>query len=386
MKILVLTDDLPPAVLGGSGRIAWETSLGLVQRGHDVTILTAAQSGVFSEKKDGVHIRTITQLDQRWAHYRSVFSRKRQMEVLRVVDEVQPDLIHAHGLAWQLGYRWIKPATQRGIAIVHTFHGVMNVAYGKRFGDEKFPLLRDLKLARWTYNPLRNMNVRWALRRTTLLSVSNALKHYLKKYGYHGVQTLHNGINTDFWTTGPDRETARKELGIAENQPCFLLAGRIGHDKGMTIVKESLPPNALLLLAGEGNEASWKDLGDRVRFFPKQTPEQMRTLYAVADASLVPSLYLDPFPTVCLESMMCATPVIASIHGGAKEAVKDGESGWIVEPRKMESFAEHLRWCATHREETALVGKKARVHAKAQFSLEKHLDALEKIYAASSRS
>src|SRR5438552_2255721 len=59
MKILLITDDLPPHILGGSGRIAWETTKGLRSRGHDVSILTAAVHGVFPDSIEGIRVHTI---------------------------------------------------------------------------------------------------------------------------------------------------------------------------------------------------------------------------------------------------------------------------------------------------------------------------------------
>ena len=106
----------------------------------------------------------------------------------------------------------------------------------------------------------------------------------------------------------------------------------------------------------------------------------MQTLYAACDATLVPSVYLDPFPTVCLESMACARPVIATIHGGAKEAVNDGVTGWLVDPLHEEAFTDRLRWCITHRSELPEFGEAARKHIEEHFSMEKYVDAVLEIY------
>lgn len=382
MNILLITDELPPHVLGGSGRIAWETGGGLARLGHAVTILTAAPRGVFPNTMDGgVWIRVIDPLPLRWAHYRSVFSVHREREILRVIDEVRPNLIHAHGLAWQMGYRWIAPARKHGIACVATFHGVMHVHYGKMLGDESFPVWQDLKRARWTLNPLRNILARRMLRRCdALLSVSDALRMYLERHEYRGLRTLHNGIDMEFWAAGPVQEEARRMLALPADRTLFLLAGRLGHDKGLTVAMRSLPPGSVLLLAGEGDERLWQGLSERVRFFPKQDAAQMRLLYAAADATLVPSLYLDPFPTACLESMACGTPVVATCLGGSKEAIIDGETGWIMNPRVPEELGARLQWCCEHRADARGVGERARDHVMKNFSLEKHLERLLEVY------
>ena len=67
--------------------------------------------------------------------------------------------------------------------------------------------------------------------------------------------------------------------------------------------------------------------------------EEMAAAYGASDAVIVPSVYLDPFPTIVLEAMAAGTPVVASTFGGAQEAVVDGETGYVVDPRDTEEFA-----------------------------------------------
>ena len=106
----------------------------------------------------------------------------------------------------------------------------------------------------------------------------------------------------------------------------------------------------------------------------------MRRLYAAADCTVVPSLYLDPFPTVCLESMAMNRPVLATTHGGAKEAMIHNKTGWIVDPVDAEAFRKQVAWIAAHRKDLADYGAFARKHVEQEFSLKIYVDHLEKIY------
>ncbi|MEK7137702.1 MAG: glycosyltransferase family 4 protein [Patescibacteria group bacterium] len=399
MKILTITDDCPPFALGGSGRIAWETSMGLAKRGHEVHLLTAAQRHIGVSRRinspANMQIHLLPELPKRFAHYRSVFSRKREEEVLRVIEEVQPDLIHAHGLAWHMGYRWIKKAQEKSIPIIYTAHGVMHVSYGKVLPGGKVSWAADLRRSRWEWNPLRNILTKKYLKHCKkILCVSDALRQYLEQWHFENMQTLRNGIDLSFWKEMNQKE-ARVSLGIPEDQMVFLLAGRLGVDKGSEIIDRTLPEGTLLLAAGDIPEGTFSRCHTEhsrsvsqtfpalphVRIFPHQNPEQMRLLYSAANVVLIPSLYLDPFPTVTLEAGACSRPVIATIFGGAKEAVRDGITGWIVNPRDEHAFREKLEWCAEHRMELPQFGLAARTHMEKHFSLEKHLDELLQIYA-----
>jgi D-inositol-3-phosphate glycosyltransferase len=194
------------------------------------------------------------------------------------------------------------------------------------------------------------------------------------------MQTLRNGIDLSFWKEVNQKE-ARVSLGIPEDQMVFLLAGRLGADKGASLVDKTLPNGTLLLAAGDVPMDTFSKSAARVRIFPHQNPEQMRLLYSAADVVLIPSLYLDPFPTVTLEASACSRPVIATIFGGAKEAVRDGITGWIVNPRDEHAFREKLEWCAAHRTELPAFGAAARAHMEKHFSLERYLDDLLHVYA-----
>ncbi len=384
MRILQLTDDLPPAVLGGSGRIAWETSRGLHDLGHEVHILTAGASGSFPDTKDGVHIHTIPVVPRRWAHYRSVFSKRREREVMHVIENVKPDLIHAHGVAWQLGYRWIQPATESGIPVIYTAHGVMTAAYGKVLDGVPHHWLQDLRRMRWEYNPLRNFFIQKALSRCKkIVCVSDALKNFLATTGLQNLTTIRNGIDLNFWKEQCSKEEARAALGIASSKTIFLFAGRIGHDKGSTALDAALPENALLIIAGDTRAGAFGRIKNQVHCYENQSAEQMRLLYTASDVAVVPSIYLDPFPTVCLEAMACSRPVIATCFGGSKEAVLDSQTGWIVNPNETQKLQEKLQWCIDHRKECEAVGKNARGHMERNFSIERYVGEVMEIYSRS---
>lgn len=381
MNILLINDDLPPVSIGGSGRIVWETAAGLKQRGHDVTILTAASGHDFPPERDGIRIRTIPKKTLRWAHYRSVFSQSRCEEVLKIIRDVQPDVIHAHDVAWQIGYRWIAHARSMVIRVVHTAHSAMAVSYGKVEEGARTLWLQDLMRARWTFNPLRNAFIRSQLKHCTdILCVSDALRTFLIAHGYPArTNVLHNGINLSFWKESTPQKEARAELDLPTDALVFLTAGRLGHAKGTDALLKALPTDAHLIASGTMPAHLAQSATSRVHIV-KADANRMRTLYAACDVVVVPSLYLDPFPTVCLEAMACSRPVIATRLGGAKEAVEDGVTGWVLDPRNHAAFAERLAWCGSHRDELKQCGRAGRKHMEKEFSRELYLDRLMDVY------
>lgn len=381
MHILHITDGIPPRTLGGSGQIVLETARGLARLGHTVSLLTAGTDGEFPSLRDGIAFFTVSPRSQVTAHYRSVFSRKRGKEVAAIVAAVQPDVIHMHTVAWQCGYTWIGRSARRGVPIVATAHDVMHVACGRVTGEEPRLWRHDLKRTGLAWNPLRTFCIRRALRRCrAILCVSDALHTYLASQGIANLETLRHGIDLDFWKEPCTRTEARERLNLPQGVPLFLLAGRMGVDKGSALITRTLPTEAHLLLAGEIFAPEFAPLGARSHILPRQNAAQMRTVYAACDAALVPSLCLDCFPTVALEAMACSRPVLATTMGGAKEAVVNGLTGWIRDPRDPDAWRQQMQWCAMNRDRLAEYGSAARRHMETHFALDRYLRDLLRVY------
>jgi glycosyltransferase involved in cell wall biosynthesis len=383
MKILLITDGIPPEVLGGTGRIVWELAKGLQKNGHTVSVITAGEHpGVTME--EGVRVHRLPKWSLRWSLYHSVFSAKRAQEIDHVIATFQPDVIHAHTIAWQCGYRWIALAAKRDIPIFATAHDVMHVACARVFGTESsFGIdLKDLRRYLWRWNPLRRMLIRNSLSKCTqVFAVSNALKIFLERFGIPHVTMMHNGIDTEFWKPQMTQAEAREAVGIPKDAPVFLLAGRLGIDKGTTLIAETLPENAHVILAGAANLGEFASIQNRVHFFPMQSAEQMRMHYTACDAVLVPSRCLDCFPTVCLEGMAMERPVLATSWGGAKESVDDGKTGWVMDPLDAEAWRTKMAWCAEHRDALAEFGRAGRARMQDRFAQHTYIQELEKAYS-----
>jgi glycogen synthase len=115
----------------------------------------------------------------------------------------------------------------------------------------------------------------------------------------------------------------------------LLYAGRLDERKGIDTVLRALPllpDDASLDVLGQGDDdyaaqlralATELGIGERVRFGSVPRPE-LRDRYLAADAVVFPSTWNEPFGLVPVESMACATPVVATGRGGSGEFLVDG--------------------------------------------------------------
>ena len=132
-----------------------------------------------------------------------------------------------------------------------------------------------------------------------------------------------------------------------------LFVGRLELEKGVETLVEATDDT--LLLAGEGPLLPRKGIA-----LGRQTPEQLRNLYAGSDVVVVPSLptpeFLEPWGLVVNEAFHQGTPVIATTAVGAAAGglVQHGRTGLIVPPGDVGALREAL---TRLRRDRALRGK-----------------------------
>lgn len=159
-------------------------------------------------------------------------------------------------------------------------------------------------------------------------------------------ELIYQGTEVELFTPNAERKReAFKRYILPEN--AFPVIGCIGtyeERKGQIIVLESMKdvingafPNAHLVLVGEGpDEAMLKEkviefgLSDNVSFF--EFTREPVYIFERIDILVLSSLYKEGLPNVLLEAMSMATPVVSSRMAGVPEVVKNGETGFMVEP------------------------------------------------------
>jgi glycogen(starch) synthase len=88
----------------------------------------------------------------------------------------------------------------------------------------------------------------------------------------------------------------------------------------------------------------------------------------------------ESLPLVALEAAMMARPVVAARVGGLPEVVVHNETGLLVEQENSSALAEAIEFLLDHPETTIEMGQAARCRAQEVFSLEKFIDAYDKLY------
>jgi glycosyltransferase involved in cell wall biosynthesis len=105
----------------------------------------------------------------------------------------------------------------------------------------------------------------------------------------------------------------------------------------------------------------------------------LKAAYAISTTVVVPSQYLDPFPTVVLEAMACGKPIIGTCMGGIPEIVVDGTTGFIIGPQDFNALSLRLITTLFDYELAFQMGEKAKERVES-FSLETQVQKLIRSY------
>jgi len=172
------------------------------------------------------------------------------------------------------------------------------------------------------------------------------------------------GIDEEFYRPVDDLSLLN-QLGISGS--FILVTSRIHHNKGQKWAVEALKylsKDIQLVLAGKLKDnvhtreilesIELLDLKNRVIFTDFLMPEELRQLYSHAIATIVPSIWAEPYGQVTIETMACACPVIITGNSGSAEAVDNGVDGYIIPRNNSEAIADAVKKIQHKRDEFGL--------------------------------
>ncbi len=179
------------------------------------------------------------------------------------------------------------------------------------------------------------------------IAVSNLTKEiFLKEYKVdpEKVIVINPGVDLNDYAV-KDKELCRaeirKEYGFSPDEPIILFASMNFEIKGLDAVMLALArlkvrgKDFQLIVAGKGNIRKYSQMArktqiaDRVVFTGTLNKEKLIQLYLAGDIYVMLSKF-DTFGMVVLEAMAAGLPVIISGNVGARDLVREGENGFVV--------------------------------------------------------
>jgi len=353
VKILMVSWEYPPVVIGGLGRHVHHLSTALAAAGHDVVVLSRRPSGTdpsthpsSDEISEGVRVIAAAQdpheftfgadmmawtLAMGHAMIRGGLSLKKP----RSNRAWRPDVVHAHD--WLVAHPAIGLAEFYDVPMVSTIHAT---EAGRHSG--------------WVYGALsRQVHAieSWLVRESdSLITCSASMRDEITELfgpGLAEITVIRNGIDAARWPFAARRHRT--------GPPELLYVGRLEYEKGVHDVIAALPrirrthPGTTLTIAGDGTQQDWLVEEARKHRVLKATSfvgrvdhaELLRLLHR-ADAAVLPSHY-EPFGLAALEAAAAGAPLVTSNIGGLGEAVINGQTGLSCPPRDVTRLAAAVR-------------------------------------------
>lgn len=330
MKILMLTWEYPPRIVGGIARVVHDLSKRLIKDGHEVTVITYRDGNVPEYENDkGVEVYRV---DNYMIHPNNFIDWIMQLNFNMIAKATEVinkeggfDVIHAHD--WLVTYAAKSLKQSFNLPMVATIHAT---EAGRNSGihDDTQRYINDTE---WllTYEA------------TEVIVNSNYMKgHVQGLFGlpFDKISVIPNGINLNNFT-GIDRDYDFRRRFAMDNEKIILYVGRLVYEKGVQHLISAMPKilenyhDSKLVIAGKGgmidelkSQVDSMGLSNKVYFTGYLNQREVQKMYKCADVAVFPSTY-EPFGIVALEAMLAGIPTVVSDIGGLNEIVEHGVNG-----------------------------------------------------------
>jgi glycogen synthase len=345
-RVLILSWEYPPLIEGGLARHVRKLSEALVELGTEVHVLTrGGEESPGSEEAGGVFVHRIREprpprdLGEFVAWVERMNSDMLAAGV-ELGDRLQFDLVHGHD--WLVANACDHLARRMSAPLVTTIHAT---EFGRHQGwvvDHPQSYIHGVE--RWITNRSQRVITCSAFMQDQVADIFGV--------PLRRITAIPNGIDPEDLPRPDDAELARlRGEFAAPDERLVLLIGRLVYEKGFQLALEAMPeviaaaPGTRFLVAGSGtHEAELKKQAAELGLMEHGTflgwigDDVLHTLYAIADLTVVPSIY-EPFGLVALEAMASGCPCIVADTGGLREVVPH-EAGLRFAASDPEALAE----------------------------------------------
>ncbi len=337
MRVLMISWEYPPNIVGGLGKHVEELLPALLEQGAEVHLVTPLAKGgaEFEKVYDGFTVQRVELPASTAAGFFADVATSNKLLADRLVDAASRfgpfDLIHAHD--WLVGEAAMSAANTTGLPLVSTIHAT-------EWGRARGALNTDLQRA------IHQEEYSLAQRSSRVIACSDYMAEEISnifEIPRQKVTVIPNGIDTARFDAlaGHDFSALRAGFALPHERLVFAV-GRVVYEKGFQVLIDAAPyvltsmPETKFVLAGKGPmldelrlRVQENDLGDKFHVAGFVSDETRDGLLMACDVAVFPSLY-EPFGIVALEGMAARAPVVVSNVGGLQEVVEHGETGIIT--------------------------------------------------------
>lgn len=195
-------------------------------------------------------------------------------------------------------------------------------------------------------------------RAARFIVLSSAFRQILhREYGVplERISVIPGGVDTRRFQPAGTRAEARRLLGWPQDRPIVLAVRRLARRMGLEHLVDAIDlvrrrhPDVLLLIGGRGileaelrRRIAERNLEQHVRLAGFIADEQLPLAYRAADFSVVPTVALEGFGLIIIESLACGTPCLGTPVGGIPEVLGPFDPSLLVESTGAAALADRM--------------------------------------------
>ncbi len=340
MRVLMLSWEFPPLVVGGIAAHVDGLARAMARAGNEVVVFSLHTNDAPDDTVvEGVRVLRAT-IDLPWLPddnlVAQMASANHQVTQLAAqLGDWRPDVVHAHD--WLVAWAGDTLSTLFGVPLVATIHATER---GRHGGHVPPGMPAAINSIEWWLN----------YQATEVICCSKFMVREVVTGFELPVDKVHlvpNGVDLAVWEVPPT-------TGITAREPLVVAWGRVQYEKGFQVLARAIGelrsrvPGIRCVIAGRGtylaelqSQIDMEGLADIVNLAGFIPDDDLREMLHRAGCGVIPSLY-EPFGIVALEAMAAGAPTVVARTGGLAEIVDGTGAGLLFEPGNHNDLADRI--------------------------------------------
>lgn len=408
LNILFVVNEIFPDACGGVHTYIYELARGLARRGHGIHILTkkVKENSLERENINGINIHRYEAKNRGFAflcQLSSILSVHKAF--IKLMHTYDFDLLSLNSPHATLGIDLSK--TAKSIPRIYTFYALLTQeeiydASRKKYNWHQWrkyikPFWFSLYL--FLLKQLERKAIKSAGKIISLSGFTSQCLMKVHNIAAEKIAQIPAGVDVEKFKPPADKISVRKTLGLPEDKTILFTLRRLVPRMGLENLLRAMPvvlkevPNALLVMGGKGplytdlkNLIDELRLSDRIFLKGFISDENLPLYYQACDLFILPSIALEGFGMVTLESLACGVPVLATPVGGTIEILNKLDRKLLFADISVQSIASLIIEYLTDEQKYLEIQKKCRQFVIDNYSWDMVIEQLEELFVRTSES
>jgi glycosyltransferase involved in cell wall biosynthesis len=327
---------------------------------------------------------------------RSIYSFEARSKFSKLLDRLQPEIIHLQNIHAHITPSIIFEARKRNIPVVWTLHDYKLLCPNSHFLIDETNQICEECTKKGYFCAIKNKCKKGSLLASVMAALEAEIHKlqeirylvdaYLCPSSFMESKLIENHFPPDKVFHLPLFINSENVNEIGIDKGYFLFLGKLEPLKGVDLIIDAAKqlPEIKFKLAGNIDERNKLDLLNRLPancdYLGLLQGEELQRIKMNAKALIFPSIWYENQPFSILEMFALGKPVIATNIGGMRELVGENERGWLIELGDVTRLVSTIEEVVNNDELYQEKARNAYKYVLAEHTEERHYDRLLKIY------